>query len=425
MKRNIINLKYDQLSDLLIESKKNQDLTILCKNGRFTCNGFLFVTIFPDLSESLNLVSICEETPTISIPDSYLSDFQDFFNCLYERLPKLKPSKFLQTLLQWPKVSVTSSDIKIDTLKYESLKGRFLDDVKPKVEEDFDTEADWTENIHDEWQNECSFMSEENPVPVKIQIAKEKDPPQQLDPKTGQICKSGKHKHGELNVRVRRPYSFRFEYARLYCEICDLDFKKETQLFTHVFRDHGPKAEYVKCFRCHETISSVDEISHMAACALMKRESPMKKTSWVCSDCGSSHASAAALWSHKKYNHEIDPVTCESCGKEYKNPTVLKDHIKDSHKEKSPCPFCGLSVNKLKDHIARMHTSEDQKRFHCETCGKGFFVESKLKRHMMIHANLQEFRCRYGCNVGYNDDSNRAAHERKTHGKCFSSARLK
>jgi len=129
MKRNIINLKYDQLSDLLIESKKNQDLTILCKNGRFTCNGFLFVTIFPDLSESLNLVSICEETPTISIPDSYLSDFQDFFNCLYERLPKLKPSKFLQTLLQWPKVSVTSSDIKIDTLKYESLKGRFLDDV--------------------------------------------------------------------------------------------------------------------------------------------------------------------------------------------------------------------------------------------------------------------------------------------------------
>ena len=38
---------------------------------------------------------------------------------------------------------------------------------------------------------------------------------------------------------------------------------------------------------------------------------------------------------------------------------------------------------------------------------------------MNAHLKLRPYKCRYGCEFAYNDHSNRNAHERKTHGKLF------
>ena len=38
---------------------------------------------------------------------------------------------------------------------------------------------------------------------------------------------------------------------------------------------------------------------------------------------------------------------------------------------------------------------------------------------MNVHLRLRPFKCRYGCEFGYNDPANRNSHERKKHGKIY------
>ena len=88
------------------------------------------------------------------------------------------------------------------------------------------------------------------------------------------------------------------------------------------------------------------------------------------------------------------------------------------------CTICGAVVLRLKDHIRSVHTADEDKRFVCNFCGKGFFDKKKLENHKMnVHLKLRPHRCRYGCDIGYNDTSNRNAHEKKKHGGLFSDAR--
>ena len=71
-------------------------------------------------------------------------------------------------------------------------------------------------------------------------------------------------------------------------------------------------------------------------------------------------------------------------------------------------------------HIKSVHTPDDQKKFQCQQCGKGFLVQRALDSHMMnMHLKLKPYNCRYGCEISYNDVSNRNHHERKQHGKLF------
>jgi uncharacterized Zn-finger protein len=73
-------------------------------------------------------------------------------------------------------------------------------------------------------------------------------------------------------------------------------------------------------------------------------------------------------------------------------------------------------VKRLEHHIGSVHTEESEKKFPCTTCGKGFPNSFHLKKHEAIHQNEKPYRCREGCDVGYNDSSNRNQHERKLHG---------
>ena len=62
--------------------------------------------------------------------------------------------------------------------------------------------------------------------------------------------------------------------------------------------------------------------------------------------------------------------------------------------------------------------------FQCPDCGKGFWGQKDLESHQMnIHLKLRPYRCRYGCKDSYNDTSNRNSHEKKKHGKLFTTAR--
>ena len=110
---------------------------------------------------------------------------------------------------------------------------------------------------------------------------------------------------------------------------------------------------------------------------------------------------------------------CHQCDFRCTSKKDLRRHI-ETHEEKKPCPECGQKVRKLEAHIQTVHTPDEMKSQQCQDCGKGFFNLDELKKHRMnVHLKLRPYKCRYGCDVGYNDRSNRNQHEKRVHGKLF------
>ena len=69
--------------------------------------------------------------------------------------------------------------------------------------------------------------------------------------------------------------------------------------------------------------------------------------------------------------------------------------------------------------------SDEERKYQCKTCGKGFISLSYLKSHNMnVHLKLRPYECRYGCELRYNDSANRNAHEKKKHGVLFANNKI-
>ena len=79
--------------------------------------------------------------------------------------------------------------------------------------------------------------------------------------------------------------------------------------------------------------------------------------------------------------------------------------------------MCDKEVSKLKIHIETVHKDDNDKRYKCEQCNKGFFDRNRLDAHIMnVHLKLRPWKCRKGCDQSYNDRSNMIQHEKRSHG---------
>ena len=63
-----------------------------------------------------------------------------------------------------------------------------------------------------------------------------------------------------------------------------------------------------------------------------------------------------------------------------------------------------------------MHTRDEDKRFRCQECGKGFPLKWKLFEHEAIHKDVKPFTCRKSdtCSYTFASSGNRTKHE-QTH----------
>merc|ERR1719420_2758602 len=122
MMETLLSMRHTLIPSLLTESQNNEDLTIICKNGKYCCNAFLFASIFPGLSPVLECLLFQEEAPSVSIPDVSVKDLVEFFNSVYQQDSRLK-TRQIESLLQWTKIT------------FESKRENFKDNIKYEVED--------------------------------------------------------------------------------------------------------------------------------------------------------------------------------------------------------------------------------------------------------------------------------------------------
>ena len=435
-----IKFTSNHFKDILRECQKHQDLAITCSNGKFQCNSFLFATVFPKLSKVLQFEnSDYENNPSLVVPDVDVNDLHCFFNNIYSEKSKFVPGKSLIYLLSWKDKSVSMTSKHLQEIVKENIK----DIVKEEVEFDL-TENNEIDDVNgDDDYNPLNDFNPSEDSPVKIDILKSKQP--EIKKKRGrprkvidenvvvkesfhcdQCTKSFKSKLALTNHIIhlhdgvpwpKRPKQKKTRTRHLEeCDkICDcgINFKNQEEKLKHYRIVHKG---WIECPDCERLVKE-----HLFGSHKCDPQDKGKGKGGICPHCGKFCETYGSLYYHKNIAHENGSYPCDSCGKIFPSKVNLDDHVKRSCQAAIiPCTICGAMVKRMREHMHAVHLDDKEKRFQCGICGKGFFAEKKLRIHeMSMHIKSRPHRCRYGCDVGYNDISNRNAHERKTHGQRF------
>ena len=216
------------------------------------------------------------------------------------------------------------------------------------------------------------------------------------------------------------------------CTICNYKAKIRATLFTHIKSLHkneiherassGTKLEgqydcgtgtckniyykmeekkywCQKCFRISQ-IPKPEKPKTVKPVQAVKRK--------LCPECG---ASVTSLKTHLSRHHS-EPQTCPHCGKVLNGLVAMKDHISTVH-EKVPCAQCGKLVGpkKMNFHIESNHTPNDQKKYRCDVCGKGFSSSDRLRDHRHLHTGEKPYKCKF-CSSCFASKGNHAMHEK-------------
>ena len=145
----------------------------------------------------------------------------------------------------------------------------------------------------------------------------------------------------------------------------------------------------------------------------LKLVKEMKKESkaGLCPECGLSVRDLNRQNNHH-HAHNIEKQICNVCSLEFSCLEFLNKHKKNTH-EKVPCTQCGkfFGAIRMNRHIQAVHTPDNEKKYRCDTCDKGFVENQRLSEHLNIHTGEKPFKCKL-CPASFASQGTHAMHER-------------
>ena len=219
------------------------------------------------------------------------------------------------------------------------------------------------------------------------------------------------------------------------CQFCTQEYQGRRHVFRHLNTEHGKaimeknpnyNAEIKQRFDCEkkECQGLYGNKRHDLWClkcgemAKYVRKAPVgpkiPKEQKLCPECG---VSVRDLKRHLNAMHYGQKQICAHCARELPSLLSLKDHIQKVH-EKIPCDECGKLVARrlMKRHRDSVHTPNDQKKYKCDVCGKGFVAKDHLNDHKNIHTGEKPYKCKF-CSACFASKGTHAMHERSHVGR--------
>ncbi|XP_063703846.1 zinc finger protein 616-like [Culicoides brevitarsis] len=170
---------------------------------------------------------------------------------------------------------------------------------------------------------------------------------------------------------------------QFFCDLCGKGFSTKGALTLHMDRhaNHRPKV----CEICGKSFLTNYILSnHMMT---HQDERPFK-----CSMCPTSFKTQSGLHCHEVNSHPTaGPLTCDVCGKVFKNKGTLKDHSRIHGDEDLQCPHCDKTykrLHSLQRHV-RVH-SGFKKRHECTICLQNWYSKNQLIEHVSKSHVLEE-----------------------------------
>ena len=396
----------------------NDYVTAVCDNGEIKINNFVLVSLSIILR---NLVEALSESNVILLNGMKKDDLLLLFERLSQQATEFEPKEYLrQTILS------ILTNIVVDSHVEE--KNKQTEETGVQDDLTLDTAMGFITEDHDYLDTEAPIIIKfQRPLKIK-ELTLEKEFEMRHNKgawkRTCEICGKSmyaKRLKGHLlkHMKLEKSASENTNEKKA-CQHCGKLFKS---IRDHV-RDSCSALQYEEatCQDCGKVFRNAKFLrAHIKV-----KHSNIKKESCVCNICGKVLKGKGSLKMHHRAVHEIRErtVKCEQCGKLYDSDYSLKTHIKKIHEEKPTCSVCGIKVRNLMSHMESIHTKDEDKKYQCQDCGKGFNQQRKLEYHQInMHLKTRPFNCRYGCDISYNDHSNRNAHEKKTHGKLFTTVR--
>eukprot|EP00088_Acartia_fossae_P035565 TRINITY_DN36672_c0_g1_i3.p1 TRINITY_DN36672_c0_g1~~TRINITY_DN36672_c0_g1_i3.p1 ORF type:complete len:638 (-),score=94.11 TRINITY_DN36672_c0_g1_i3:169-2082(-) len=247
-----------------------------------------------------------------------------------------------------------------------------------------------------------------------------------------------RHKHGKVNESTvcqqcgttftagkNREYKMHMEYHRAETFVCDcqITFKNKQHKVHHIQTEHIK--EMLGCDKCHFLCSQESTLREH----VQKKHNRSEETEQIedtgkrliCDICGYETKSSKPgyLERHKARMHDPVLLQCPHCPAKF-NASALKQHVFNTHESNGICNICGAQVKNIKRHMKNMHQPKELLKYKCQFCDRAFQWAQDIKKHVMnVHLKERPYKCRFGCEVAYNDSSNRNQHEKRKHGGIF------
>lgn len=123
------------------------------------------------------------------------------------------------------------------------------------------------------------------------------------------------------------------------CDICGMDFRKRTELNSHL-NEHTKKQDGdFKCEICSRTFNN------LRLYRLHRRMHTTKVKSWTCEECNKKYSSKNLLDEHMNMHTGDRPYKCQMCSKDFASKYTLTAHSKIHTERERPykCNVCSKS----------------------------------------------------------------------------------